>query len=255
LFLLKRRLNGAFFVDSRERFEFGMIMEKNKQGLTSDFDEQLGLIVHTYNNLLAGMTGFTELALLHNSDSQMEELLGNSLHSGEDAVHFGKTLLASIGRLQISTERLKLSHLVDALDKLSINLRISNKVNKEVELQTDIEWFVECFIEMASFLVVLVESVNERADLTLVISENEQNSQVKISLFSEVPPLESKHQTAMFEVFYSTRKMFGKPGVGLAKVKGFFEQTGAKLDWIEGQGFMVQFPLEKSSVADNKTKS
>jgi len=81
----------------------------------SEYAEVLGKIVHSYNNYLAASMGFNELSLLLSTDdsprknSSSDDLLNsnyskNALQSCQRGVDFGQSLLASVGRLQLSLQ-------------------------------------------------------------------------------------------------------------------------------------------------------
>ncbi|MDH5434928.1 MAG: hypothetical protein OEY19_13375, partial [Gammaproteobacteria bacterium] len=54
------------------------------------YEDTIGLLVHSYNNYLSGLIGFTELAILESRQDEVTEKLEVALESGVDAVTFGK---------------------------------------------------------------------------------------------------------------------------------------------------------------------
>ncbi|MBV1909139.1 MAG: hypothetical protein KUG78_07425 [Kangiellaceae bacterium] len=237
---------------------------KRKQLADIDIEQVLGLIVHSYNNHLASINGFSELATLHTTETQVEKLLNNVIHSGEKASHFSKTILASISRLQLELEVVTISQLMQNLKSLeqlthlkyadTEHIQFGNENDvlsnsqflKNATVLTDINWFIESFVEMLDFLNHLSSRNEEIKEITLTVCQPIIKDQLSLILNCDSAMLQSHEEEPLFDLFYSSRTLFATSGIGLAKAKGFFVQTGATLKWRAGGGFEIKIPIEKS---------
>jgi len=224
-------------------------------------DDFTGLLIHSYNNHLSSIMGYAELALLECKDVKVGERLNKSLESGISAVHFGKSILASIGRLQVSRSEINFnSWLVSFIESLQSDfedneLVIENLVPDDVEIHTDFSWFTECCIDLIRFLL----SYDAKADLTfnseienVTIKDAESKAagkhpafeeRIVININSEQVELDDNQQEWLFTPFYSSLLLLGEKDIGLAKAKGFFEQIGASIEWDNESGFTIEIPI------------
>lgn len=204
-------------------------------------DDLLGLIVHSYNNYLAGMMGYSELALLECENSEVEERLNRSLESGYDAVHLGKTILASIGRLQVPMKEHSLEKIMCSFfEKRSRYLDVSElKFPENIQIKTDVFWFDDCLLDLIDFASQSKEGV--KVPLTCEIKQKDK--MVKVGIHCNNVILTDKQLKYLFEPFYSSRNILAKKDIGLAKAKGFFEQMNASLNWENHQGFTLEIPF------------
>ncbi|MEP1858209.1 MAG: hypothetical protein ABJI92_07915 [Kangiellaceae bacterium] len=219
----------------------------NPKRENEDISEQelIGLVVHAYNNHLAAITGFNEIALLHSNQEKTEELLELSLKSAKQASYLGQSLLASVSRLQLELEAISIAEIVSKLIKLypSVHFDVSCKDSDEIISQT--EWLMDCITEMVEFLNRLAIVQERKSEIKIALKLNSTKQQMEMLVGSDVSSLEILHQTNLFNLYYSSKKMFGTAGVGLAKVKGFFNQTKASVEWSDGEGFVVVLPTKR----------
>lgn len=202
-------------------------------------DDQLGLIVHSYNNHLASMMGYIELLLIQSDSDTSKEYLNNSLDSGHNAVHFGKQILASLGRLQVSFETCCLIHLIQPLE-LNSNLELDiSSVNENITVSTCPKWFTECLVDLISFSL----KVSTSGQIKVIVNHREGDDNCSIELIAGETNLSEEQQKLLFKPFYASRTMFGTKDIGLSKAKGFFEQMNSTLAWIQGKGFVINLPL------------
>lgn len=205
--------------------------------------ELIGLLVHAYNNHLAAITGFNELALLHNSQPKTEELLELSLKSSKEATYLGQTLLASISRLQLELEPIPVIKIANELNALYPLLKCELLSNDDCEITSHNEWLVDCFSEMIEFVNRLAIVKDKCSEPKISIKSDHNSNQIEVRISSSISKLEKRHQSKLFNSYYSSKKMFGTAGVGLAKVKGFLNQTSASVKWCDGEGFVVILPI------------
>ncbi len=215
-------------------------MNNNKNILSND--DLLGLIVHSYNNYLAGIMGYSELALLENENSEVQERLNRSLESGIDAVHFGKTILASLGRLQVPMQVYPLAKIIQSVGEKQPGL-IDESVLKALEnikIKTDSNWFEECLLDLVDF--VCSETKDKHLQFNCIVSQ--ARNLVTITIKREGHLLSEQDVNQLFNPFYSSRKLTGKKDIGLAKAKGFYAQMNAELSWQNETGFTLDIPIE-----------
>jgi len=213
-----------------------MNTDKQKKGLIAD--DELGLVVHSYNNHLAAMMGYIELLLLQQESSSSKEYLHHSLDSGNEAVHFGKSILASIGRLQISMEQHSLNELLRPLLENPHLDVFSEDINDTFQIKTNPEWFNECLTDLIDFIL----KINVKQQISVkIIKDNGEFC--KIIIESKFDIEKQFDQESLFMPFYSSRHLLGTKDIGLAKAKGFFKQMDSNLSWKNNRGFCLEIPI------------
>ncbi|PHS20098.1 MAG: hypothetical protein COA86_02075 [Kangiella sp.] len=209
-------------------------------------DDFTGLLIHSYNNHLSSMMGYAELALLECKDEKVGERLNKSLESGITAVHFGKTILASIGRLQVNRTEVNFNAWFKSFIELlqadfeDNELVVENLVPEDIEILTDFSWFTECCVDLIRFLLAF----DAKADLTFSseVESSDNDHRVFIYINSEQVELDENQQEWLFTPFYSSRLLLGEKDIGLAKAHGFFEQIGGSIEWDNESGFTIEVP-------------
>jgi len=206
-------------------------------------DDIVGLIVHAYNNFLSGMMGYSELTLLDCENQSQVKHLNLSLESGHEAVHFGKTLLASIGRLQTDMKLYPLRELLEPIfKKYEAKIIVSGlDSNKNTLIKTNITWFQECFTDLLQFISNYAE--NQKISVSLELDE--ENQKLIVSFCVADISMSDNNIQNLFTPFYSSKNMLGEKDIGLSKAKGFFRQMNSDLSWQNEKGFLLEIPVEK----------
>jgi len=214
-------------------------MSKTPQNNSSNIDNFLGLLVHSYNNHLAAMMGFTEIALLECKQKSMRDKLNTVVSSGIEAVDLGNDILASIGRLQIKMSQIEIECLVEEIRTIK-NASLSHSVNLEPKptIQTNLIWFKDCIGDLVEF----VNSYAKQADTKIFIELKSENKVVEIRIKSDIELTDVESQN-LFQPFYSSRQLLDTKDLGLARAKGFFGQMHSTLCWKNNQGFFLQIPM------------
>ncbi len=216
-------------------------MSDNHDKKKLENDDLLGLLVHSYNNYLAGMMGYSELAMLETNNDDIIDRLNRSLASGNEAVHFSKTILASISRLQVPMKSLSLKELVHSGIKGSAKKIIcyDEKLIEKISINTDSQWFIECLTDTFDFLTRL----SKDSELPIQIRFEIDDGFVVMNIFTDKMALDEKHVDSLFEPFYSSRTISGSKDIGLAKARGFFKQTKGQLSWVNDKGVVLRLPV------------
>ncbi len=203
-------------------------------------EELLGLLVHSYNNHLAAMMGYTELALLDHCDDLLKERLDLILASGTDAVALGKNILAAIGRLQIPTTTVDLIPLFGELEKNSrVKLNIGSAIPELSQINTNPAWFIDCMQDLLDFVI----EYSNASTVFIELSKLKKHQYFTVKIASNGIELTKDETSQLFEPFYSSRQLQGTKELGLAKTKGFFGQMRTTLEWRNDIGFVLQLPL------------
>jgi len=216
-----------------------MSLREGENKLTND--DVVGLIVHAYNNFLSGMMGYSELTLLDCENPSQIEYLNQSMESGHEAVHFGKALLASIGRLQVDMKHYSLEELLKStIESSDLEITIDNfEPYKNIRILTDMSWFQECFMDLLLFISTYRKT--EKINISLELKEESKN--LRVSIFTEEITLSDDDIKNLFIPFYSSKILLGEKDIGLSKAKGFFGQMNADLSWANGEGFLLEVSL------------
>jgi len=218
-------------------------MNDSKNIDDTDVDEFLGLLVHSYNNHLAAMMGFTEIALLESEQKSLQNRLSTVIASGNDAVILGNNVLASIGRLQMQISELGVLSLVDKIKKLSnVILTVSPNIEPKLTIKTQLVWFMDCIDDLCKF--VQGYSKQDVVKIAIELKEMERTKFVEIRIKSNIVLTEVEAEQ-LFKPFYSSRQLLDTKDLGLAKAKGFFGQIQSKLCWKNSKGFILQLPVSE----------
>lgn len=202
-----------------------------------DYENIIGLLVHSYNNYLAGIIGFSEIALLECQQEEVKERLELGISSGREAVDFGRQLLSSIGRIQVKRQSVDLALLLKKLcDEMSCEFDNQLK-QKENLINTEKQWLYYNLTLIVQFCYDFSPDCNvviklEKVDHCFVI--NFKPSQLHLS---------KEQSEKLFDPFYSSRTLLGKKELGLAVVKGFISQMKGNLQWSDNNGFVIHFPI------------
>jgi K+-sensing histidine kinase KdpD len=221
-----------------------------------ELNDFAGKLIHTYNNHLSSMMGYAELALLECNDQKVVERLNKSLESGISAAHFGKTILASMGRLQLSPISIRVTawfaSLIKTLKRDTV-LIVNNNLKNEPNILMEPLWLTECCIDLVQFLqAFLTKETIIPIQLTIGHCHLLSNKKkyIEINLKSHDFHFSHEQQQQLFTPFYSNRLMLSEKGIGLAKVKGFLEQLGASIQWDNHSGFTIQIGETLSPVLE-----
>jgi len=212
-------------------------MKQKKLTGQTKIEDQIGLLVHSYNNYLAGIMGYSELASLENNNKEVQEFLTQSQKSCKEAVYFSKTLLASLGRLQVRLQNESLIGLLQSVSKTVNSLALNSDFSESLSVNTNADWFKDCIGDLIDFLKIK----NTQIRMTAKISENRNTAMVEIK--ADLVELAENDLKCLFDIFHSSRVMQGTKDVGLAKAYGFFSQMNAMLSWKNGVGFTLQLKL------------
>jgi len=202
--------------------------------------DTIGLLVHSYNNFLAGMMGFTELSLMEVEQEDVRERLELVLTSGKEAVTFGKQLLSLTSRLQVI---LKPVHLLSILEEVASGNHvefINEGLASDTQVKSDAQWFWHCIESLCQFSR---QFIFDKEDKELKLKISLVNDKLEINLFGNSLKLNEEQAERIFEPFYSSRHLLGGKDVGIGYIKGFVLQMKGDMTWSEEKGFVIELPL------------
>lgn len=208
--------------------------------------DTIGLLVHSYNNFLAGMMGFTELSLMEAEQEDVRERLELVLASGNEAVVFGKQLLSLTSRLQVT---LKPIHLLNIIQEVASgnNVEIINEgVEQNTKVNSDTQWLWHCLESLFQFCKQYSEMNLETGvnpELAFRIGVDQET--VSISLNGKGLNFSEEQAENIFEPFYSSRHILGSKDVGVAYIRGFIIQMNGDMRLDREKGFVIEVPLTR----------
>ncbi len=227
-----------------------------------------GGVAHDLNNMLAGLMGYAELALMEPGDTAMvTDALNQITIITRRAADLTQQLLAYAGRTRLNTYPLDLNHQIEEvianlrhtlLRDLTINLQLSEQhpfINGDAGQIRQI---------VLNLLVNAAEAIETTGGSITVSTEIEIISTTQHSVLSEIelPPgtyavltvadtgvgIDEATRSRIFEPFFSTK--FTGRGLGLAAVWGNVHAHGGTVlvDSTPGQGtiFTVLLPIAAS---------
>ncbi len=206
---------------------------------SEELRDLIGLIVHSYNNHLTGIMGYTEIAQLETCQSDHAQAFEQVLKSGNEAVALGHDLLAVIGRSHLSIQSISLQQLVDEMTNLAKdkNIDLEITLSENFSIETDRQHFVQSVFALVEF----IDQYSRQKEITSKPIGVEINLEKQLIISAVNLELSDEESLSLFNPFYSSRVLMGQKSVGLAKVKGFFKQTGVDIEWQRNKGFCIQF--------------
>lgn len=195
----------------------------------------LGNVVHSFNNYLSAMMGFSELALLdveptHAAYGQLQTVL----ESGQQAVQFTRDLLAGAGRAVLVRRPFSLTAwLRRQLEQHGIPLAMTEM---DCAIEADADW-------LARVLEMVVAFLREAEPLALAAEFHPCHLSATSASALHVAPgrygvltlrdrgrgLDEKHLSDLFAPYYSSKVVRGRKGLGLAPVAGIVRQHGGNV--------------------------
>lgn len=215
--------------------------------------ELLGNVVHSFNNYLSAMMGFSELALLdieptHPAFGQVQTVL----ESGQQAVQFTRDLLACAGRAVLSRKSFALNvWLRSQLEQQGVPLSVQEL---DCAIEADAEWLASVLDMALTFLregeptVITAEFSVCHLPTAAAAALTVQAGRYGVLLLRDRGRgLDSKHLLPLFTPYYSSKIVRGRKGLGLGPVDGVIRQHGgaalALAEAGEGTALVLLLPL------------
>lgn len=229
--------------------------------------ELLGNVVHSFNNYLSAMMGFSELALLdveptHPAYGQLQTVL----ESGQQAVQFTRELLASAGRAVLSRKPFSLiAWLRPQLEQHGIALAAPET---DCAIEADADWLARALDMVIGFLregepsVMAAELHECHLGAAAAQALRLHPGRFAVLTFRDRGRgLDGKHLLPLFNPYYSSKIVRGRKGLGMAPVEGVVRQHGGTVLTVaelgEGTAVHLLLPLMRDGssepVADNAT--
>lgn len=215
--------------------------------------ELLGGVVHSVNNYLSAMMGFSELALLdvhatHPAYGQLQTVLD----SGQQAVQFTRDLLACAGRAVLEKRRFGLTGwLRQQMSQHDIPLAMTEQ---ECAIDADPDWLARALAVALAFLregepqVLTAEfqtcQLSSAAASALAVRAGRYGV---LCLRDRGRGLDSRHLPTLLQPYYSSKTVRGRKGLGLAPLEGIVRQHGGSVLTLaeanEGIAMLLLLPL------------
>lgn len=243
-----------------DRFELGWDamhpMPKTREFSDAIDGELLGGIVHSFNNYLSAIMGFSELALLdlpvsHGVYGQLETVL----ESGQSAVLFTRQLLATASRTALKPQEQDWRDFIEEFCTMrSLHLRFDGETQT---VKLDIEFIrraiehVHDFLKRQNSSPVYVEaSVITLCQHSATFLNRVEGDYAFVSLRQLGPGFEEFHVEKLLHPYYVGKVTADKKGLGLAPAKGVFHQLGGDMICMSEQGigtcFIAMLPVQNS---------
>ncbi len=260
------------FEETRKQLEEHVRMTQKLESL----EKLAGGVAHHFNNLLQGIRGNAELALMDlPADSVVAEKLGHIVSSAQRATGLSNQMLSYAGRGTYSLQCLNLNELLRDSENL-IRVSVETGVEVKLELADDVPEVEGDASQLRQALVNLVtnaaEAVEGRDDATITIATGsmvcDHECMERAFLYGEVcegahsffsvedtgPGMDDATRAKVFDPFFST-KHTGR-GLGLAAVLGIVRGHGGmiRIDTALDQGTKFTVLLPEAPVAEREER-
>ncbi len=209
-----------------------------------------GGIAHEFNNLLSGILGATELALMKSGTaSPISRYLTLVKDSSRRAAALCRQMLAYAGRSQFTPQALDLARLLEEMTDL-LRLSVSRTATLELLIPPDLPPIRADKGQLQQVILNLVINASEAigdtpGHITLAGQFDEAAQQVCLTVSDNGPGVSAETAARMFEPFYTTK--FDGRGLGLAAAHGIMAAHGGEIQLLskpgEGAILGLRFPL------------
>lgn len=225
------------------------IVMGNLGGVWLEPSEFVGHLVrgtaHKLNNLVTVFQGYTDMLLLGDPEpEELKEALAQMASASGGLVEIINRLLDVGGRASLDLRECEASELTENLLRLSAPYRGEN-IQFEMEIPPDLP---KVFVDPKRVEQAIVELVRNGCDaidghgLIRVVFRRE-GSFLTISVFDSGPGFTEVERTCMFRPFYTTKRAFGRLGIGLNAVTGLLSQMHGELHARCGQEHGTEFRM------------
>ena len=291
--LVPVRLNGRLVVRDGESFVWSSVEDisalKKAEIEKNELTEQLrqshkmeaigtlaGGVAHDFNNILAGVLGYTQLSLRNpNCDVKIRKNLGNVLIAVDRARELVNQILIFSRKDTQPREPLKISRVIEEASKLlrktipsttSINLDVDDNTGSILANETQIHQVVMNLCTNAHHsLPGLGGSIDislKTVDIDNATSEKHpklnQGTYMQLTVADDGMGMTSETMSHMFDPFFTTKGQGEGTGMGLAVVHGIVQNHDAAIDVVsevgKGTTFKVFFPLSAEAAPAHTKK-
>jgi len=227
-------------------------------------------VAHNFNNMLAAMLGYCELArdeLALKGDDEIVQYLDNIYQNGQRATELVKKMLAySHGEKLLFAQTLNLHTLIgDVLKELSSN------IPSTVIIHTDIqEEVIKLPIDVVSFQEIIMnlclnanDAIDDEGEITIGVGIQENTNGTCSSCYEDYSGdyvdlfvsdsgsgMESDIVSQIFDPYFTSKKFGESLGLGLSIVHGVVHSCGGHImvetESGKGSTFHLLFPCSES---------
>ncbi len=213
-------------------------------------------VAHEFNNLLAGISGIAQLALL-DDEADQREALDTVAKSAQNGGSITRGLLTFARHLEPKREPADLRNAIDPVLSMlqaefrRMNITVERRIQPVAPLLCDIGTLAQV---MLNLVTNAIDAMHGNGG-TLTIDLAEENDHVRLVVSDTGSGIPAHVRDHIFEPFVSTKtsndgKLHGGSGLGLAISYGIIAEHGGtiEVDTEEGRGtsMVIRLPLATS---------
>ncbi|PLS77858.1 MAG: histidine kinase, partial [Chloroflexi bacterium] len=211
-------------------------------------------VAHEFNNLLAGISGIAQLALLEDTPEEQREALDTVAKSAQNGGSITRGLLTFARHLEPKREPADLRNAIDPVLSMlqaefrRANIKVERRIQPVAPLLCDIGTLAQVMLNLVTNAIDAMHS--EGGTLTIELAQD--NDHVRLSVADTGTGIPADVRDRIFEPFVSTKtsndgKLHGGSGLGLAISYGIIAEHGGTIDVDseEGRGttMTIRLPL------------
>ncbi len=244
--------------------------ELEKQFLQVQKLEALGTlaggVAHDFNNILAGVMGFTQLAMNTDDREELKDNLQSVLEASKRAKNLVKQILAFSRKSETRKSSLAIAPVIKEAIKLlrstlPSSIEIQQRIASEAAISADLNQIHQVIMnlctnaahamrETGGILEIELRDYVIREKLQLLLAELKPGEYVRLSIRDTGDGIPEEIQTKIFDPFFTTKDKSEGAGLGLSVVLGIVKnhQGGIEFESTLGEGtaFNIYFPTSKN---------
>ncbi|MCP4725960.1 MAG: HAMP domain-containing histidine kinase, partial [bacterium] len=199
-------------------------------------------IAHEFNNILAGIYGYSELSLLNKSPYEIDSNIKNILKLSDRGTEIVKNLLAFAGKSKISKKMIIINTIIKRLIKIilpefnNLGITLDENYGKLTPMKCDTNQMSQVFVQL---MVNAKDSMADNNGGILKITTSQSKKFVEVVIEDNGRGIEPDILENIFEPFVTTKGAFGggipeRHGLGLSLAYGIIKEHGGDIK-IESQ--------------------
>ncbi len=194
-------------------------------------------IAHEFNNILAGIYGYSELSLLNKNPYEIEANIKNILKLSDRGTEIVENLLTFAGKSKISKKTININTILKRLIKIirpefdNLGIALKEEYGKLDQIRCDSNQISQVFVQL---MANAKDSMVEYNGGTISIITSQKKDLIQVNIVDTGKGIEPEILENIFDPFVTTKGAFGggipeRHGLGLSLAYGIIKEHGGDI--------------------------